>query len=76
MSEAMSRGYITFFMLDSVAHEIVNAHKYEKYQEIQHFSGSDKLRMLFFLLINFKMPTTVGILTFINRKYFMLNRVL
>ena len=39
------------------------------------FSGSDKLRNLFFLLINVKMPTIVGILTFMSRKSFMLNRV-
>ena len=31
--------------------------------------------MLFFLLINVKMPTIVGILTFISRKNFMLNSV-
>ena len=44
------------------------------------FSGSDKPRILFFLLINIKMPTTinvkiptiVGILTFMSRKNFML----
>ena len=46
-------------MLSSVEHEILNAHKY---QEIQLLLGSDKHRMLFFLLINVKMPTTVGIL--------------
>ena len=34
-------------------HEILNAHKYKKkYQEIRHFLGSDKPRMLFFSLIN------------------------
>ena len=32
------------------------------------FSGSDKLKTLFFLLINVKMPTVVGILTFMSRK--------
>ena len=41
------RCYKTFSMLNSAEHEILNAHKY---QEIQHFSGSDKPRMLFFLL--------------------------
>ena len=46
-------------MLNSAEHEILNAHKYKKYPEIQHFSGSDKPRMLFFLLINVKMPTIV-----------------
>ena len=44
-----------------------------KYQEIQHFSGSDKPRMLFFLLVNVKMPNFVGILTFMSRKNFMLS---
>ena len=29
--------------------------------------------MLFFLLINVKMPTVVGILTFMSRKNFMLS---
>ena len=32
-------------------------------------------RMLFFLLINVKMPTIVGILTFMSRKNFMLNSI-
>ena len=31
--------------------------------------------MLFFLLINVKMPTIVGILTIMSRKNFMLNSV-
>ena len=39
------------------------------------FSCSDKPRMIFFPLINFKMPTIVGILTFMSRKKFMLSRV-
>ena len=29
------RGYKTFFMLNSVQHEILNAHKYNKYQEMK-----------------------------------------
>ena len=60
-------------MLSLAEHEILNAHKYKKYQEIQHFSGLDKLRILFFQLINVKMPTVVGILTFMSRKNFMLS---
>ena len=67
------RGYKTFFVLNSIEHEILNAHKYKKYQEFQHFTGSDKPRMLFLLFINVKMPTIVGILTFMSRKNFMLN---
>ena len=39
------------------------------------FSGSYKPRMLFFRLINVKMPTIVGILTFMRRKNFMLSGV-
>ena len=31
------RVYKTFFMLSSVEHEILNAHKYDKYQEIRLF---------------------------------------
>ena len=72
---ALARGYKTFFMLTLVEHEILNAHKYKKYQEIQLFSDSDKPRMLFFLLMHVKMPTIVGILTFMSRKNFMRNRV-
>ena len=38
----------------------------------QLFSSSDKPRKLFFLLINVKMPTVVGILIFMSRKNFIL----
>ena len=56
-------------MLNSVEHEILNAHKY-KISRNSAFLGSDKTRMLFFPLINVKMPTIVGILTFMSRKKF------
>ena len=69
----MARGYKTFFMLNSVEHEILNAHKFKNIEKFIFFLDSDKPRMLFFLLINVKMPTIVGILTFMNRKNFMLN---
>ena len=46
------RGYKTFFMLNSVEYEIVNVHKYENIKKFGIFSGSGKLRNLFFLLIN------------------------
>ena len=39
------------------------------------FSGSDKPIMLFSLLVNVKMPTIAGILTFMSRKNLMLSRV-
>ena len=49
----------TKFMLsfNSAEHEILNAYEYERSRN----SGSDKPRVLFFLLINVRMPTTVGI---------------
>ena len=69
-----SRGYKTFFMLTSVENEILNANKYKNIRKFSvFFSGSDKPRMLFFLLIKIQMPTIVGILTFMSRKNFMLN---
>ena len=56
-----------FFMLNSVEHEILNPHKYKNIKKFS-FLGSDEPRMLFFLLINVKMPTTVGILTFYEQE--------
>ena len=55
------QGYKTFFMLNSIEHEILNAHMYKKYQEIQLiFLGSDKPRMLFSPLINVTRALHVG----------------
>ena len=45
------------FVLNSAEHEILNAHKYKNIKKFSFFSGSDKPRMLFFLLINVIMPT-------------------
>ena len=42
-----AQGYKTFFMLNSAEHEILNAYKYKRYQEMQLFSDSEKPRMLF-----------------------------
>ena len=61
-------------MLSSDDHEISNAHKYKNIKKFI-FLGSDKPRMLFFLLIIIKMPTVVGILIIMSRKNFMLNLV-
>ena len=73
MGQTWARGHKKIFMLNSAEHEILNAHKYIICQGIQPFFGSDKPRMLFFLLINVKMPTIVGILTIMSRKNFMLS---
>ena len=62
-------------MLNSAKHEILNAHKFKNIEKIQHLSGSDNHRMLFFLFIKAEMPTIVGISTFIRRKNFMLSWV-
>ena len=59
-----SRGYKSFSS-STAEHEILNAQKYEY---IKKFSGPDRPRNAIFLLINVKMPTIVGILTFMNRK--------
>ena len=68
-----ARGYKIFFMLNSVEHEILNAHRYKNIKKFRFFLGSDKPRMLFFPLINVKMPTIVGTLTFMSRKNFVLS---
>ena len=66
-------GYKTFSMLDSAQYGILNAHKFKNIKKLSFFSGSNKPRMLFFSLINVKMPTIVGILTFMSWKNFMLS---
>ena len=69
---AKIQGFKTFFMLNSIEHEILNARKNKNVKKFLFFLGSDKPRMLFFPLINVKMPTIVGILTFMSRENFML----
>ena len=41
-------------MLNSAEHEILNAHKYKNIEKFSFFSGSEKPRMLFLLLMNFE----------------------
>ena len=60
-----------FFMLNSVEHEILNAHNKNIKKNSAFFRA--QIRMVFFSLINDKMPTIVGILTFMSRKNFRLN---
>ena len=54
--ETRYRGYKTFFMLNSVEHENLNAHKYKNIKKCGSFLGSDKPRILFYPLIHVKMP--------------------
>ena len=62
-----------FFMLNSAEHEILKDHEYKNIEKFSFLSGSDKPITLFFLFINVKMPTIVGILAFLGRKNFMLS---
>ena len=56
------------FILDSAEDEISIAHKNIIISRNSTCFGSDKPRMLFLLLLNAKMPTIVGILTFMSKK--------
>ena len=65
--DTKSGGYISFFMLNSAEHEILKLISIK----ISRNSAFLRLRhtgMLFFLLMTVKMPTIVGILTFVSRK--------
>ena len=62
-------------MVSSAEHGILNAHKYKYIKKITFFSNPDKRIMLFFMLLNVKLPTIVGILIFMSRKNIMFNRV-
>ena len=55
-----------FFMFNTAEHEILNPHKY-KISRNSVFLILRLVRMLLFLRMNVKMPTTVGISTFLSR---------
>ena len=57
LCDSRPRGYKTFFMLNSVEHEILNAHNYKKYQEIRLFEAQISLECHFLMLMNVEMPT-------------------
>ena len=56
-------------MLNSDEHGILNARKFKYIKKCSMFLVSDEPITLFFLFINVKMPTVVGILTFMSRKH-------
>ena len=60
---------------NSAENEICSAYWKIKYQQFKLSSSTSELSMKFFLPINMKMSTSVGILIFISRKNFMLNWV-
>ena len=62
-------------MLNSTEHEISTAHKKIKYRQIKKFLALSLSDVVFIILINVKMPTIVGFLTFISRINFVLSWV-
>ena len=68
------RGYKSNFMLNSAEHRIKTAHRYRNRPYICEISGLDQQSLKFILLINVKMQTFLGILTFISRIKFSLSR--
>ena len=68
-----SRGYKTFFKLNSTEHEISTAHKKIKYRQMKKFRPLSLSDVVIVMLINVKMPTIVGILTFMSRIAFVLS---
>ena len=62
-----AKGYKTVFILNSVEHENSTAQKKLKYQQMKKFLALNFSNVVFIMLINVKMPTIVGILTFMSR---------
>ena len=60
-------------MLNSTEHEISNAHKKLSDEKIMIFLALNPSHVVLVLLINVKMPTIVGVLTFMSRIYFVLS---
>ena len=66
----MARGYKTFFTLNSTEHEISSALT-TKIPANKEFLALSLSGVVFIMLINVKMPTIVGILTFMSRINFV-----
>ena len=78
--ESRPRDYKTFFMPNSTGHEIscstqlsMNAHKKLKYRQLENFFALSLSDVVFIMLINVKIPTIVGILTFMSRIHLVLS---
>ena len=61
-NDTRPRGYKLFFILNSTEHESSTAHKTKIPTNEENLSD-----VVFIMLINVKMPTSVGILTFMSR---------
>ena len=62
-------------MLNSIEYKNLIAHMYENIKKFSIFQAQIGLECYFFLLIDVKMPTVVGILTLMSKKKFMLSCV-
>ena len=62
------RGLKTVFMLNSIEHEISTAHKAKRLKNKDFLPSNSHKLIVFIMLINVKMPTVVGILTFMSMK--------
>ena len=62
-------------MLKSTEHGISTAHKNLKYQQMKKFLALSLSGVVLIMLINVKMPTIVGILTFMSKINFVLSQV-
>ena len=60
-------------MLNTTEQEISIPHKNLKYRKMKKFLALSLSDVVFTMLINVKMPTIVGILTFMSRINFMLS---
>ena len=60
-------------MLISTEQEISTTHKNEKYHQIKKFLALSLSDVVLIMLINVKMPTIVGIFTFMSRINFVLS---
>ena len=68
-----AQDYKTFFMLNSTEHEISTAHKTKIPTNEEIYCFKSLRCCIFVMLINVKMPTIVGILTFMSRINFVLS---
>ena len=66
VTENRSQGYKTFFMLNATEHEISPANKSLNAVKVKTFLAFKLSDVVFIMLINVKMPTIVGILTFMS----------
>ena len=64
---AWPRGYKTVFLCNSTEQDISTAHKDSNIDKLKGLLALSLSDVVFIMLINVKMPTIVGILTFMSR---------